>query len=332
MPPGSIEQRVLECLDGSYGIRGTLQRLPGENLNYLLTTAEGVRQVVKIVDDHMPPEVVEMEFEAMEYAISAGFSLELPRIVQNKHKKIETGIIIHKNELNRLRVLSFIDGINLDSMSDISNYLLKSVGISLAEYNLAMEGFNHPAANRSHRWNLVEAGQHRDKIDLVEDPGKQALLAWGFDAWKKSENRLKSLPWQFIHGDMNPENILVRGNEVTGLVDFGDACFNPVVCDLAICLTYIMMNCENPQQATATVTRAYHETRPLNEAEFSVILPLVCGRLATTIAISTARRKIDPDNPNWFGTEEPAWRLLSKLRDISEVHDGGMGTFLQRYG
>jgi len=286
MIAGSNENQVLECVDEYYGISGTLQRLPGENLNYLLSTAREVPYVVKIVGDEMPPAVVEMEFEAMEYAISAGFSLELPRILKNNYGKIETGINIHTNGEYRLRILHFIDGIVFESMSDISNYLLENVGNSMAEYNLAMQGFEHPAANRSHRWNLVEAGQHRDKIGLVEDPGKQDLLAWGCDTWGKAENRLKSLPWQFIHGDMNRENILVRGDRVTGLVDFGDSCLNPVVCDLAICLAYIMLDREDPLQTAAVVTRAYHRIRPLTEAEISVLNPLICGRLATTIAIS----------------------------------------------
>ena len=316
MPPGSIEVSVLECLAESYGINGSLQRLSGENLNYLLSTGEGERYVVKIVDDEMPHEVIEMEFEAQEYAISAGFPLQLPRIMQNIHGKQETGIKIHINSLNRLILMSYIDGNQLEIMSDISDELLKNVGISLAQYNLAMLGFDHPAAHRNHRWNLAEAGQHRDKISLLEDPEKQALLAWGFDAWEEVKSNLKSLPWQFIHGDMNRENILVRGDWVTGLVDFGDSCFNPVVCDLAICLAYIMMDRADPLETAAIVTRAYHEIKPLNEAELSVLLPLICGRLVTSNAISTSRRGIDPDNPNWFGGEDSAWDLLTTLRDV----------------
>ena len=318
MSPGLIENIVLKCLADSYGISGSLERLSGENLNYLLSTLDGERFVVKIVDDDMPPEVVEMEFDALEYAISVGFSLKLPRIVRNKNRNIETGMNIRINSLYRLRLLTFIDDINLDTMSNISDILLKNIGISVASYNLAMQGFDHPAAKRSHRWNLIEAGRHRDKILMVNDTDKQALLAWGFDTWQQSEIKLKSLPWQFIHGDMNPENILVRGDRVTGLVDFGDSCFNPVICDLAICLAYIMMDRADPLETAVTVTRAYHEIRPLAEAELSVIYPLICGRLATTIAVSTSRRRIDPDNPNWFGEEEPTWGLLEKLRDISE--------------
>ena len=329
MPPESTENRVLESLADNYGISGSLKRLPGENLNFLLTTAKGERFVAKIVDDDMPPEVVEMEFEAIEYAVSVGFPLDLPRIVPNIHRSIETRITLHKNSVKRLRISGFIDGIVLEYMADISKNLLKNVGTSLAKYNLAMQGFDHPAAKRSHRWNLVEAGQHRGAVERVRDPKKQALLSWGFDSWKGSENTLKSLPWQFIHGDMNPENILVRGERVSGLVDFGDSCLNPVVCDLAICLAYLMMDRDDPLEAAATVTRGYHEIRPLVETECSVLCPLICGRLASSIAVSISRRKIDPDNPNWFGSEGPAWRLLSKIRDISESSRHGLnGIFL----
>ena len=63
------------------------------------------------------------------------------------------------------------------------------------QHNLAMLSFGYPAARRNHRWNLAEAGQYLDKTSLVEDPEKQALRAWGLDAWEEVKSNLKSLPW-----------------------------------------------------------------------------------------------------------------------------------------
>jgi Ser/Thr protein kinase RdoA (MazF antagonist) len=312
----SIENTVLNCLEANYGLSGSLKRLAGENLNYLLGTKDGVRYVVKIVNQDMPTGVVEMEFAAMEYAVSAGFYLDLPKILPNKFGNIETGINIHLNDLYRLRIISFIDGTVLDNMVDISDILVKNVGTALARYHLTMQGFDHPSAHRSHRWNLVEAGQHRDKTALLGDAGKSDLMSWGFDAWERVRNSLDLMPWQFIHGDMNPENILVEGDRVTGLVDFGDACFNPVVCDVAIGLAYIMMNREDPVQIMDVFLAAYQEVRPLSVAEQGVLLPLVCGRLVNSLAVSTERRGIDPENPNWFGGEDSAWSLLRVLRGL----------------
>jgi Ser/Thr protein kinase RdoA (MazF antagonist) len=312
----TTEKTVLQCLQDNYLLRGSLERLAGENLNYLLTTEEGSRYVVKIVDEHMPAAVVEMEFAAIEYAVSAGFSVKLPKILPNKFGNIETGINIHINDLYRLRLISFINGNILQNVSDISEILIKNVGISLARYHLVMQGFDHPAAHRNHRWNLAEAGQHRGKTELLGDTRKAALMTWGFDAWEQVRNSLDSMPWQFIHGDMNRENILVEGDAVTGLVDFGDACFNPVVCDLAICLTYMMMDREDPFEAMGLALDGYLGVRALSEAERAVLLPLVCGRLVTSIAVSTERRGIDPGNPNWFGGEDSAWKLLQTLKNM----------------
>jgi len=314
----NMEQAVLDCLALNYGLGGTLVRLSGENLNYLLRREGGVSYVVKIVDDDMPPEVVEMENEALNHAVSLGFSYKLPKIRKNIDKKIETGITIPLNGLYRLRVISLIEGRELQSFTDISVKMMENVGKMIAELGLAMKGFDHPAAHRTHRWNLVDTGMHRDKISLESNPEKRRLLEWGFEAWAEVESTLHSMPWQFIHGDLNPENILVEGDRINGVVDFGDCCMNPAVCDLAISITYFMMNQQNPLNSARVVVYGYEQIRPLDERERSLLLPLVCGRLATSIAISLSRRLIDPHNPNWFQSEGAAWRLLGQMRDLGQ--------------
>ena len=315
MNPACVEKIVLQCLSENYGLDGTLTRLSGENLNYLLTRKNGGQLVVKIVDDDMPAEVVEMESEALKYAFSSGFPLKLPKIIKNKYKKIETGIRIRKNTSERLRIIEYIKGIEIENITDISVILLKTVGKTIAEFDQAMLGFTHPAAYRSHRWNLAETGQHLDKVSLVNEAEKRALLQWGFDQWLRVENRLQGLPWQYIHGDLNRENILVDNGRVCGLVDFGDSCMNPTVSDLAIALTYFMMDQEDPLEPARVLIGGYEGIRVLEAPERSVLIPLVCGRLAASIAISQKRRLVDPENPNWFTSEGPAWRLMGQLRE-----------------
>jgi Ser/Thr protein kinase RdoA (MazF antagonist) len=322
MNPADVEKTVLQCLSENYGLDGTLKRLSGENLNYLLTRKNGSHLVVKIVDDDMPAEVVEMESEALKYAFSSGFPLKLPKIVENIHKNIETGIKIRINASERLRVIDFIDGIEIENITDISIKLLKNVGKTIAGFNQAMLGFTHPAAYRSHRWNLAETGQHIDKISLVNDADRRALLQWGFDQWFRVEKMLQGLPWQYIHGDLNRENILVDSGRICGLVDFGDSCMNPTVCDLAIALAYFMMDQDDPLEPARVLIDGYEEIRVLEVPERFVLMPLVCGRLAASIAISQQRKLIDPDNPNWFSSEPPAWRLLGQVRRLVQEGRG----------
>ena len=308
------EQSIAATLAEYYGLEGELSRLGGENLNVLVRTPDGQKFVFKVVDDDMPPEVVEMEFSVIDHAISGGFGPDLPRIIKNNLGNTETRINIPLSGLDRARLIAFIPGNDMDSLADISMDLFKSVGRTVAEFNLLMEDFDHPVAHRTHRWDLAAADQHSHSISLIEDDEKRDLLAWAYEQWLgKARTRFGDLPTQFIHGDANRANLMAVGNEVSGLIDFGDACFNPTICELAICLAYMMMDRDDPMEVAEAVIGAYHDVRPLSGLEREVLFPLVCGRLAVTISVANQRKLIDPNNPTWFGDEVKAWRLLHVL-------------------
>jgi Ser/Thr protein kinase RdoA (MazF antagonist) len=192
--------------------------------------------------------------------------------------------------------------------------LFKNVGKTLAEFDFSMKNFDHPAAHRNHRWNLADVGQHRGKLTLIDDSEQRELLTWAFDFWAgEAQPQLADLPHQFIHGDAHGENILVQGDRVTGLVDFGDCCFNPVACELGVSLPYMMMSREDPIRIATTIVAAYHEFLPLSAQELAVLTPLICGRLAVTVSVAAKRRRIDPHRPGWFEGTAAAWNLLEFL-------------------
>ena len=215
--------------------------------------------------------------------------------------------------------MQYSEGKELDYFTDISINMLKNVGFSLAEYDQVMVGFEHPCAPRSHAWNLLQADRHRSVAECLEAPDIGALLRWAFDTWAPAAEAARSLPHQFIHGDANPENIMVRNGVVCGLIDLGDCGAAPVVCELAICLAYLMMDRDNPLQTATVVADAYHQRRPLSRSERSLLLPLACGRLAVTATMAAKRRTIDADNPNWFRSEAGALRLLARLRQETRL-------------
>lgn len=316
MSDRKLLETITDSLAANYGIEGRLTRLPGENLNFLVTETDGTKHVLKIVDEHMPPAVVQMEHAVMEYAVAAGFKPHLPQIIENQYGNLNTPIILRKNGSNRILLIEFIDGTEMSELSNISVRLLLDLGKTVAEFDVAMEDFEHPAAQRSHRWNLAEAEQHEDKIEFISDPAKRDLLNWSFALWRRARGRLASVPWQFIHGDAHDENILVRGERVSGLIDFGDCCRNPTVCEPAICITYLMMRSDDPLRVAAIILEAYEAVRPLAADEWELLYPLVCVRLAVSVCVANKRKTIDPHNPNWFGGEGATWRLLDWLRTL----------------
>lgn len=80
-----------------------------------------------------------------------------------------------------------------------------------------------------------------------------------------------------------------------------------------------MLERSNPLAVGAEVVAGYHQARPLSDMEIAVLPALVCGRLSTTVAMATVRRRINPDHPRWFVTEERAWCLLEKFYATAPV-------------
>jgi Ser/Thr protein kinase RdoA (MazF antagonist) len=311
----AVEQAVLDCLAEHYGLAGRLERLAGENLNYRLTLKDEQKFVCKIIEQGNPGIAAEVEQSVLGAARAGGFPADLPYIQKTNTRNYDTGINIPINGVWRIRVMHYVRGIVLETVSDISANMLKNTGKTLARFDAALAGFDHPSLHRTHRWNLAEAGRQRRHLGLIEDSARRALVSWGFERWQAVREVLDELPRQVIHGDANPENLLLDGERITGMVDLGDCLFTARACDPAICIAYLMMGREDPLAAAAAVLEGYESVIALEAAERKVLLPLACGRLAVTVCMATYRQTLAPGNANWFVSLAPALRLLEKLRE-----------------
>ncbi len=313
--PSPVEQAVLENLARHYGLAGRLERLAGENLNFLLTTKDEQKFVCKIVEENSQETAAEVEHALLNAARSGGFKADLPYIRKTNTGKFETGIKIPVNGTWSMRLMSFVRGTILEKLPDISIKLLKNAGRTLALFDRALEGFDHPALHRTHHWDLSEAGRHRDRLGLIAEPEQRDLAAWGFERWEEARAVLADLPQQVIHGDANTENLLAEGGAITGLVDLGDCLYTARACEPAIAIAYLAMGRDDPLAAARAVVEGYTEVIDLEPAEREVLLPLACGRLSMSVCMAAYRQGVDPDNDNWFVSLAPALRLLGQLRD-----------------
>ncbi len=310
-------------LSHHYDLAGSLSRLPGENCNILLETADRQRFVLKVAGEDLTDDAISLEHAVVEHLVAAGTALDLPRIVPTR-----SGAILAREEtaggpVLRARLLRFVPGQAWVELGAALDELRRELGRILGTVACTLGDFSHPAARRSHRWDLSAASRHRATTGLVTDPGRRHLLERMFHLYEAGAvPALAQLPRSVIHGDVNDENIQVVEGRVAGLLDFGDCLENPTVCELAIALAYIMLDQEEPLAAAAEVVAGYHANRPLESRELAVLYPLVCGRLAVSVAVAAERRRDDPDHPNWFVTEERAWSLLERLAAIEPVTAG----------
>jgi len=311
---GVPPDQVLTLLADEYRLDGELTRLPGENENYLVTTPRGTRYVVKLIDDEHAEDVLDLEQVAAETIAASGAGIGVPVIVSTRRGSPEIRWSREDGVPIRMRVLAHVPGVPWGSAGPPNAQRRARVGRCIARIAYALSPLTHPAAHRTHQWDLTAVAAHRPKTALLSDPARRRMVDEALTLYVATAvPRLAGLPRSVIHGDLNDENLLVTGDEVTGLLDFGDCLYNPTVCDLAIALTYLTFDEPDPLAAAAEIVGAYHGVRPLSLAELEVLFPLICGRLANSLLIAAERREVDPRRDAWFVTEPLAWRALERF-------------------
>ena len=101
-------------------------------------------------------------------------------------------------------------------------------------------------------------------------------------------------------------NILISGEKyqslkVSGIVDFGDICVAPRVCDLSIAAAYIVLDNAEPEKMLEAFVSGYHSVYPLNAEEVDLVWRLLRMRLAVSVVNSTllASKNIDTIMPGF---------------------------------
>jgi len=208
------------------------------------------------------------------------------------------------------------------SPGEVRRSLAGSVGRALAQVDRALATFEHPGAERSLIWDLrrgVEVVEAR--LAGIEDAGRRRLLERVLDL-VHAEVRPAELRTGIIHGDANDHNLLVEAGGgpghppalvLTGLIDFGDLTRSWLVAEPAIAAAYLLLDDPDPVGVAARVAAGYHAALPLEDGELQAFLPLVCLRLAVSVAISSERADAARDNPYLAVSEAPAWRALERL-------------------
>src|SRR5262249_19999906 len=120
-----------------------------------------------------------------------------------------------------------------------------------------------------------------------------------------------------IHGDANDHNILVRRDEVTGLIDFGDVHRSATIAELAIACAYAGFGHNDPLGAAVHVTRGYHRAHALEPREIELLFPLILTRLAVSVTNSAYLSSLNPGEQYATISEQHAWTALRSLSAIS---------------
>ncbi|MBP1875212.1 4-aminobutyrate aminotransferase-like enzyme/Ser/Thr protein kinase RdoA (MazF antagonist) [Ensifer adhaerens] len=315
-PDFSIDQ-ASALLRQHYGLSGTLSLLASErDQNFKVEAEGGATYILKIVNAAEPE--LESDFQTALLSHVATFAGELP-VPHIRETLAGTSLAETTSQHgvhHRLRLVSWVSGVPL-AETGRSAAALQSLGHMLGRFDASLKGFMHPGALRDLDWDIRNAGRSRDRLAHISAPEDRALLERFLARFTQSvEPKLATLRSAVIHNDANDWNVLVDKSDhdrISGLIDFGDALYAPVIAEVAIAAAYAGLDHPDPIGATAAIARGFHAEYPLLEEEVDLLFDLIVMRLVTSVTISASRRAHTADNPYLAISEKPAWTLLRKL-------------------
>ena len=327
-----VRQNTLErsqhwqaALKHHWDISADLSALDGEyDLNFRVKGEQGRGYILKVMRPGCDAGLVDLQIKALEHLAAYKTEIRCPRVVNSKQ---ETAVLALPDELGADRLVWLISELPGRCYADVdpkSHTLVHDVGFALGEMTKALADFRHEGLERDFKWNLMQADWISRELDCIAESARRSIIEGICNDFHALLPALQKHSTQPVHNDANDYNIIVAGDlseqrSVSGLIDLGDMCTAPRVCDLAIAAAYIVLDHEDPEGALASFVAGYHTAYPLTTAEVDMIWPLLRMRLAVSVVNSTLMAAENPDDPYVTISQAPAWRFLE-----GEAIEGGL--------
>ena len=322
-PPIFDDDYVISLVKTRFGFDATTKRLLSErDQNFLVTSVEGAKFVLKIANPEEDVSVTDFQIQALLHIEQKNPRLSVPRVIRGVQG--ETGFGISDDRQNYfVRMVSYLQGTPFDGLSCSSVYRY-NLGRELAALGHALKDFVHPGAYHSLLWDMSHALELRQMLGHIPDQSARGDVASTLDIFETDvQPVLGKLRAQVIHNDLNPGNALVAENDpnqVGGIIDFGDMVHGPLIVDVAVAAAYHRALQGNPLEQIAHFLAGYSSVTALEQQEIDLLFDLIKTRLATTVAILywRASRK-GPDDPylaDAFQGESTSTEYLHRLAEV----------------
>ena len=301
-----------------YAIEGEFTQQDSErDLSWRVRSDGGDAVVLKIANAAEPEAIIDFQVRALEHIARHNESLPVPRMIPSKQGRPYQWVTAANGEQHILRVLSYLPGDPIDARPDAFNDSMRyALGQLVAELDLALRGFFHPAARgNDHLWELTRCAELRPQIELLADAELRAECHRVLDYAETAVlPQLEQLRWQVIHQDADARNTLVDASDPrkpVGIIDFGDLLYGPLVAEIATIDT-CAENEADPVGCLCATAAGFDSRLPLEAAEVDLLYDATLIRHTTNVILVGGRDAID-DSGGYISGNENYVRIMRRM-------------------
>ena len=285
-----------------------------DNLNYLIKT-NSKNYILKTYEDLTLIDLIQSETKALLFLNDNLYPKPIPFL------NGENVRIIQINGTSKIyRLLSYLKGKFLGEINQTKE-IIASFGKSLAKLNKRLLDWNDiHIKSRQLEWDMQHYVISKNYLNEISSTKVRKIIHYFMNQYE--ENVVPfflDLRKSTIHNDVNNWNILFIGNDVSGVIDFGDISYSHLINELAISISYTCFNKENPLEWAIALLESYNHIFPLEKKEIEVLYYSIAMRLCISISNSNHYQKLNPDNKYISISQKPAIELLWKWIEINPV-------------
>ncbi len=302
-----MKNKIINFLQNTYDIQAIPQELEGyDDLNYQLLIGQNVAYILKISRGMNQVDLLKAQYKIFG-SLSNIKEYQFPQFVLDRK-----GNFYNPFETDSLaRVLTYIPG-KFIAETPKNPELMENFGKFLGIMDQTLINHHDPYIISRHLpWDIQTFPEFHNKLSFLKNPGLKKLVHYFILQYNQVVLPLHLLLRKsVIHNDANDWNVLVEGNHILGIIDFGDVAYTHTINELAIACTYMAMDSPEPIEKILPLIKGYHQVLPLAEEEITVLYYLIAARLGISLIMANLAKRQDPENTYTGIHEEKAAQLL----------------------
>ena len=288
-PPEVSFEEAARILEEHYSLTGDISLLGGErDRNFHVKSSDGNEFVLKVSGEAESMEAIDLQVCVLEHLGRAGCGASAPRGVPTGDGALYFDRMFDNGGHHVVRLVTFLSGRLLEAAALQDRRTVFALGGLQGRTCRALAGFFHPAARRAMPWDIGNGLAFDETLLTALDTQiRQAVEPHLRRLQEETLPALRLLRGQAIHNDVHAGNVLVDDSgRLSGLIDFGDAMFAPLIQDLAASAASIAeFYSSDCGDALARLEQGFHAEMPLlpEERELFLDATLLRGLLSVEL-------------------------------------------------